>query len=69
MKKLLLLSLPLVLVALASGCGGSSSETPWPAEPEGPALGPSGETARPGTDDPREAPESDAGEPPPTGNY
>lgn len=25
------------------GCGGSGSETPWPREPSGPALGPSGE--------------------------
>ena len=27
------------------GCGGSGSETPWPREPSGPALGPSGENA------------------------
>jgi hypothetical protein len=35
----------LALVAL--GCGGSASETPWPAEPEGKLLGPAGETAPP----------------------
>lgn len=34
-----------VLVFLALGCGGSSSETPWPAEPEGKLLGPAGELA------------------------
>jgi hypothetical protein len=32
-----------VLIALAA-CGGSSSETPWPAEPESPVLGPAGES-------------------------
>jgi hypothetical protein len=41
---------PLVVTASLTaftllGCGGSSSETPWPAEPEGKTLGPSGETA------------------------
>jgi hypothetical protein len=35
----------LVTLALAAfGCGGSASETPWPAEPEGKLLGPAGET-------------------------
>jgi hypothetical protein len=33
-----------LLLAALSGCGGSGSETPWPIEPTGPALGPSGET-------------------------
>ncbi|KYF89323.1 hypothetical protein BE20_12725 [Sorangium cellulosum] len=30
---------------LIGACGGSSSETPWPAEPERPALGPADEAA------------------------
>jgi hypothetical protein len=43
----LLLLLPVVPCMLAtSSCGSSSSETPWPAEPESPALGPSGESSR-----------------------
>ena len=29
---------------LAASCGGSSSETPWPLEPETPTLGPAGES-------------------------
>jgi len=28
------------LVALAAACGGSSSETPWPAEPEPAVMAP-----------------------------
>lgn len=42
-----LLSSLLIAIALSSalGCGGSSSETPWPREPEGPDLGPAGESA------------------------
>lgn len=50
-----ILLLPLAVFALS--CGGSSSETPWPAEPEGPALGPAGEGA------PSDAP-TDEAEPP-----
>ena len=37
------LLLPFVLLLLPTACGGSSSETPWPAEPSGPALGPDDE--------------------------
>lgn len=34
-------------VALGSGaCGGSSSESPWPVEPEGSDLGPAGEEGK-----------------------
>lgn len=33
------------LALFAFSCGGSASETPWPAEPEGKLLGPAGETA------------------------
>lgn len=46
----------LIAIAISSalGCGGSSSETPWPREPEGPALGPAGESAPAGA--PAEAP-------------
>ena len=61
-----LLTLPLLL-ALAA-CGGSSSETPWPAEPQGPALGPADESAPAGRLD--AAPEVDEGaapEPPDAG--
>lgn len=35
----------LAFAVLALACGGSSSETPWPREPEGPALDPAGESA------------------------
>ena len=61
-----------VLAAACSmaGCGGTSSETPWPVEPVGPTVGPSGETAPPGTPDDLEgeaiAPE-ETGEPNPSG--
>jgi hypothetical protein len=37
-----------LLTALAAGllaCGGSSSESPWPVEPQGAALGPAGEAS------------------------
>ncbi|MGK4008786.1 hypothetical protein WMF31_39640 [Sorangium sp. So ce1036] len=45
----------LLFTLLLGACGGSSSETPWPAEPETPALGPSDEVSDPA--DPRAAPE------------
>lgn len=32
-----------VLALFFAGCGGSASETPWPVEPQGAALGPAGE--------------------------
>ena len=35
-----------VAVAFAA-CGGSASESPWPHEPDLPALGPEGEDGRP----------------------
>ena len=44
MRRLLILLGCLLGTALAA-CGGSSSETPWPAEPENAALGPAGESA------------------------
>ena len=37
----------LFAVALAAACGGSSSETPWPVEPDPSVLGPRGESAVP----------------------
>jgi hypothetical protein len=44
------------LLLVASACGGSASETPWPVEPDNVDLGPVGEsraeeegTARPGS--------------------
>jgi hypothetical protein len=48
MRRVLILCGCLLGVALAA-CGGSSSETPWPAEPENAALGPAGESG-PSTD-------------------
>ncbi len=59
----LIVLLPAALVA----CGGSSSETPWPVEPYGPALGPSGESAPASSVDneaeppPASEPKADAG--------
>lgn len=44
MRRALILGGCLLGTALAA-CGGSSSETPWPAEPENAALGPAGEAA------------------------
>jgi len=49
----------LFVTLAAAACGGSASETPWPAEPEAPPAGPAGENA----DEPAE---NDAGTPPPT---
>lgn len=43
MRRVLILCGCLLGAALAA-CGGSSSETPWPAEPENAALGPAGES-------------------------
>ncbi len=34
-----------VVAAVAGACGGSSSETPWPVEPEASQLGPTAESA------------------------
>jgi hypothetical protein len=40
-----LLSILAMLAAAAlCSCGGTSSETPWPTEPQGAALGPAGES-------------------------
>jgi len=44
MRRALILVGCLLGTALAA-CGGSSSETPWPAEPENIVLGPAGESA------------------------
>jgi hypothetical protein len=44
MRRALILCVCLSGAALAA-CGGSSSETPWPAEPENAALGPAGESS------------------------
>ncbi|MGK3968595.1 hypothetical protein WMF38_30985 [Sorangium sp. So ce118] len=49
------LLLPFAL--LLGACGGSSSETPWPAEPQGPALGPTDEASPDGPADPSATPE------------
>jgi len=50
MRHALLLSPALLLLVAAAvfSCGGSSSETPWPVEPEAAQLlGPSGESPAP----------------------
>ncbi|WP_437733832.1 hypothetical protein [Sorangium sp. So ce1335] len=44
---------------LLGACGGSSSETPWPAEPESPALGPADEASPAGDADPSAPPEGE----------
>jgi hypothetical protein len=49
-------------LAVAS-CGGSSSETPWPVEPDTSALGPAGELGSGAAVDERAQPEGDAGAP------
>jgi len=51
----------LVVMAAAAAvgllaCGGTSSETPWPVEPESRPLGPSGETAPPAAEVPSAEP-------------
>jgi hypothetical protein len=47
MRNVLWLGGGLLVVALATAsCGGSSSETPWPVEPDTPAPGPLGESRR-----------------------
>jgi hypothetical protein len=48
-------------LAVAS-CGGSSSETPWPVEPDTAALGPAGEQGRGPAAEERAQP-ADAGPP------
>ena len=40
----LLAVLTVVAAAATSSCGGSSTESPWPVEPEGVASGPEGES-------------------------
>jgi hypothetical protein len=50
----------------ASACGGTSSETPWPVEPDEALVGPPGEAPgpAPAAAPPNEAPEeTDAGAP------
>ncbi|MDC0679419.1 MULTISPECIES: hypothetical protein [Sorangium] len=44
-------------ILLLGACGGSSSETPWPAEPRGPALGPTDEASPEGPADSNAAPQ------------
>jgi hypothetical protein len=44
LRRTLILGACLLGAALVA-CGGSSSETPWPAEPSNAALGPAGEAA------------------------
>lgn len=66
MSSRLLAVLTATAIAAASACGGSSSESPWPVEPEGAAPGPEGEsggrtTGQPSPDvtDEAEAPEAE----------
>lgn len=62
--------LAMLAAAALLSCGGSSSETPWPVEPENAAPGPAGESAAARNDDTetpaevtdeRESPEDGAG--------
>jgi hypothetical protein len=43
MRHVLSIGIVLVVASLAVACGGSSSESPWPVEPEAALLGPAGE--------------------------
>lgn len=45
MRPALLLGSSLLIASLAAACGGSASESPWPVEPDGVALGPAGESS------------------------
>lgn len=54
-------SLFVLLASVLVACGGSASETPWPAEPDTPALGPAGETSPGNLDDTRGAPDGGQG--------
>ena len=48
MRHALLFAPALLLAgAAAAACGGSSSETPWPVEPDPSVMGPRGESATP----------------------
>jgi hypothetical protein len=56
------------LLLAPAACGGSSSETPWPAEPQGAALGPADESAPAGSSTATpEVGEGAASEPPDAG--
>lgn len=46
-----------VLAFGGAACGGSSSETPWPVEPKGAALGPAGESTDTDAAEAMESPE------------
>jgi hypothetical protein len=48
MSSRLIAVLTVVAAAATSSCGGSSSESPWPVEPEGAAPGPEGESGQRG---------------------
>ncbi|MEZ4299715.1 MAG: hypothetical protein R3B70_32500 [Polyangiaceae bacterium] len=43
---LLVSAITLASGAIAAACGGSSSESPWPVEPDSPVLGPAGEEGK-----------------------
>ena len=59
MRAALCLSLALSASTVVA-CGGTSSETPWPVEPDEQPLGPSAESnAPPAVTDPGPAPEED----------
>lgn len=55
----------LVTVLLASACGGTASETPWPKEPEDVDLGPAGEAERARGGDATRSANPDAAKPTP----
>jgi hypothetical protein len=68
MSSRLLAVLTATAITAAGACGGSSSESPWPVEPENAAPGPEGESAGRNTGQPAddvtdeaEAPEGEKG--------
>jgi hypothetical protein len=46
-RLLVLAAIALAPSTLFVACGGSSSESPWPVEPDSPVLGPAGEDGKP----------------------
>lgn len=56
------IALPVLFVSAFAACGGSASETPWPVEPKGTALGPAGESTNTDIPEAAETPEDSAEE-------
>lgn len=60
-RRLARLALPLIACVAIVGCGGSASETPFPAEPADVDLGPAGEQERPEPTTPASEPSAEKG--------